>query len=165
MTITQAEIVALWPYLLGYLAFVIFPNQPINWVTSDMWSDLVQRADDPESSNINFSGKIGFIERTLYVGSILAGKPEFIGIWLVLKVAGRFWKDEKVLKDDGTEVPSRAIFQVFLIGSGLSIIYAVIGAKCIQWCLSENFLFAVFFGASLIPTTLILRYYPKLQNG
>jgi hypothetical protein len=108
------------------MVFVVFPNLPINWVIGDMWFDIIQRKNHPGSSNINLSAKVGLIERTLYVGSILWGKPEFIGIWLVLKVAGRFWKDEKVREANGNDAAQQAIFQIFLIGSGLSIV-------CCNW--------------------------------
>jgi len=164
MTMTQSEIIALWPYLVGYLVFVLLAGWPIKWVLKDMWTDLVQQPQDPKSSNIDYAGKVGFIERSLYIGSILAGKPEFIGVWLVLKVAGRIWEKENVHRKDDTPAVSRDIFQVFLIGSALSMMYAVIGAKFIQSCLTENFLFAIFFATSLIPTTLIVKYYPEIPK-
>ena len=150
-------------YVIGYFVFVVFPNLPINWVIGDMWFNITKSNYDKKSSNVNLSARIGIIERTLYVGSILYGKPEFIGIWLVLKVAGRFWKDENERK--ANDADQQAIFQVFLIGSGLSIAYAVIGARSIQYFLSGDSSSAYFFGASLIPLTLILRYYPKLSKS
>jgi len=60
---------------------------------------------------------VGFCESILYPVAFIIGKPEFIGIWLAIKVAGSWdkWKGEKR--------ESRNQFQKFLIGNALSIIF------------------------------------------
>jgi hypothetical protein len=47
-----------------------------------------------------------------------------VGIWLVLKVAGQWhgWKDD-----------DRTTYSNFLIGNGLSLLFAVTGAQIIKW--------------------------------
>jgi len=66
---------------------------------------------------------VGIVERILFLAALQFEIPEFIGFWLALKVAGQWnrWADR------------RKIFQVFLIGSGLSILYALVGFKIIGW--------------------------------
>jgi len=72
---------------------------------------------------------VGFVEDGLYTTAYLLGKSEFIGAWLVLKVAGGWqgWKHGH----DG--VSGRAMSQIFLIGTGLSLAYGVMGARLIAW--------------------------------
>ena len=90
----------------------------------------------------------------------MIGKPEFIGIWLTLKVAGRIWgrrENENKGKDS-------YIYQVFLIGSALSLTYAVIGAKSVIWYQSTNYCFAFAMPIALIFATVILLFYIKKIN-
>ncbi|MFH1230693.1 MAG: hypothetical protein V1709_04265 [Planctomycetota bacterium] len=66
---------------------------------------------------------IGVCEHILYPIALIKGIPEFIGVWLALKVAGQ-WKrwspdDRDLTKaDDG-----RRLFNKFLIGNALSIMF------------------------------------------
>jgi len=53
------------------------------------------------------------------------GKEAFVGIWLVLKTAGR-WGEWK--KPQG-----RRIYNVFLVGNALSLMFGVLGALLIEW--------------------------------
>jgi len=56
---------------------------------------------------------VGFAEAILYPTALLVGQPEFIGVWLALKVAGQ-WKEWKA----GYEGRAPR-FNRFLIGSAL----------------------------------------------
>jgi len=62
---------------------------------------------------------LGIVERGLYTGALLMGAPEWIAVWLALKVAvaWRRWEGEK-----------RGSYNLFLIGSALSVMFGVIGA-------------------------------------
>ena len=60
---------------------------------------------------------VGFLERFLYTSSWLLAKPEFIGVWLILKVAVKWKAAEK-----------RCVYNIFLIGTAISLIFGVGGA-------------------------------------
>jgi hypothetical protein len=82
---------------------------------------------------------VGNIEAILYPFSIIIGKPEFIGVWLALKVAGNWigWgtetigntKEKRKTNENEDFIPDsarkgRKIFNKFLFGCGLRIIFA-----------------------------------------
>jgi len=71
---------------------------------------------------------LGIVERTLYLASIQAMHPEFIAVWLTLKTIARSsrWTEEK-------RVRGRALFNNFVAGNGLSILYAGTAAGMIEW--------------------------------
>lgn len=78
-----------------------------------------------KNENDNDNGKspsitraIGIIERILYTIALIMGLPQWIGIWLTLKVAVT-WKK--------WEGKSRDQYNIFLIGNALSILFGVIG--------------------------------------
>lgn len=68
---------------------------------------------------------VGFCEAVLYPSAFLMGKPEFIGVWLAVKVAGQwnFWSEDFI---------GRKRFQMFLIGSALSLIVCVLSFTIIK---------------------------------
>lgn len=68
----------------------------------------------------------GYIERPLYTASWLIGRPEFIGVWLVVKMAARW-----TLPKDPLD--SRHRYYPVLVGNLLSVLYGVVGAIVIKW--------------------------------
>ena len=62
---------------------------------------------------------MGIIERFLYTTVFIINQPAFVAVWLAFKVASQ-WKK--------WEVEERGSYNVFLIGSALSIIIAYLGA-------------------------------------
>ena len=63
----------------------------------------------------------------MFIIAIQYGAYGFIGIWLALKVAAQWkrWSD--------THPKGRIAYNIFIIGSGLSVIFAIVGAKLIDW--------------------------------
>ncbi len=96
------------------------------------------------------------IEGVLYVGFLQLGLGVLIGVWLVLKVAGQ-WKrwmddgDEKTQRPDG-----RCVFNIFLIGNALSVLYSFVGFKMIGWIHEERILQVCWVSLSVIALTLAL---------
>lgn len=82
-----------------------------------------QPSDEYHMANPWTAAYVGIIERILYVASLQLQSAEFIGLWLGIKVAGGWarWSE------------NRKIFQVFLMGNGLSVMYAAVGFKLITW--------------------------------
>lgn len=60
---------------------------------------------------------VGYLERLAVAGAWMLGRPELAGAWLVLKAAAvwRTWEDD------------RGVFNVFLIGTGTSVVFGVAG--------------------------------------
>ncbi|MBS1827313.1 MAG: hypothetical protein JST93_18495 [Acidobacteria bacterium] len=79
---------------------------------------------------------VGLIERFLYTAAWDFKRPEFIGVWLILKATGNWkgWQDER---------HGRALFNVFLIGNGFSIVYGALGGLVIEWLQKALFMAAV----------------------
>lgn len=110
-------------YLAGYIYSIFIASWIISPIITHMWHSL--RDDCTEIADIrqrytHLAEMLGMVERALYSASIQFGKPEFIAVWLALKVAGswRLWSET----DTG-----RVILSVFLIGNALSVAYGVVG--------------------------------------
>ena len=106
---------------------------------------------------------VGVLERTLYTTSMLLKQPQFIGLWLALKVAGG-WKgwSEPVKTPDGKIVLNgRDLFSVFLIGSGFSIAYGITGALIIQWLDKDNIVAAITVPAALVLGTVVYLLWAR----
>ena len=135
----------LWTATIGYLFAVVVGGVLISLVSRKALHRIGMptpgRSDDAEAmANPWTAVYVGIIERILYVSSLQLGTEEFIGLWLGLKVAGGWtrWSEK------------RKIFQIFLIGSGLSVMYAAVGFKLIGWlqnCRSPEWW--------LVPATLV----------
>jgi hypothetical protein len=67
---------------------------------------------------------VGAVERLLYITAILLQRAEFIAVWLTLKTVSRSpgWTRDKWIK-------GRGIFNNFLIGNGISILFSFIGVE------------------------------------
>ena len=61
---------------------------------------------------------LGMLERGLYSGALIIGMWQLIGAWFLLKVSAK-WK---------TPSSFRGADNVWLIGSGLSLLFGFIGA-------------------------------------
>ncbi len=125
-----------WPVLVGYLVAVVVAHFPICWTINLVRRFLrLRRPNSGDAKNKpRLAPIVGFVERTLFVASWQLDAKEFIAVWLALKVAGQWsqWGTGRIL-DDGTRVHGRLMYNMFLIGTGLSIAYAVVGAKMIDW--------------------------------
>ena len=76
---------------------------------------------------------VGIIERCLYLTSILAGKPEFIVAWLGIKTVYLSLSDKDVLSSSNKYLSFKRKYNNFLVGNGISILYAFAGFGIIQW--------------------------------
>jgi protein-S-isoprenylcysteine O-methyltransferase Ste14 len=94
------------------------------------------------------------IEGVLYVALLQLGLGYLIGAWLILKVGGH-WKrwmddgDEQMQRPDG-----RSVFNIFLIGNALSVLYAFVGFKLIDWVTERNIERVIWVPLSVIAMTL-----------
>jgi len=65
----------------------------------------------------------GIVERGLYTTALVLGAPQWVGIWLVMKAASR-WGD--------SETRERSQ-DIWMIGSGLSVLFGFLGAWFALW--------------------------------
>ena len=125
--------------LLGYAFAVLVGSVLIGLLSRQALHQIGmprEPTSDPSGANVDSDAManpwtavyVGVVERVLYVAALQSGVPEFIGLWLALKVAGE-WK---------RWAERRKIFQVFLIGSGFSVLYSVVGFRMIEWIMRNE---------------------------
>lgn len=108
-----------YPYAIGYIISLFLAHLLIRLTIDPLW----KAHGDPLKEEWRLSSlNQGYVERLLYTLSWQFGVPAFIGVWLALKVASQWrkWSEE-------------AGYNIFLIGSGLSVLYGILGAKEIFW--------------------------------
>ncbi|MCH8274247.1 MAG: hypothetical protein IH851_05605 [Armatimonadetes bacterium] len=113
--------------LLGFFVS-IFVGGLVLWLLIDRWAwPAIGDRQSGIKRHPGLTVAMGMIERGLYTAAIIAGMPAWIYLWLFLKVVVRWsrWTSEE------------PAYNVFLIGSALSLIFAVIGAMIgfgsVQW--------------------------------
>lgn len=139
-------------YFIGYFFGIFIAHFFISYIINQLW-ELIQN-NQRESSWL--PGIVGWIERVLFIIAIQNSAYGFIGIWLALKVAAQWkkWKDK--------EQNGRIAYNIFIIGSGLSVIFAIVGAKLIDWFKEDiEVSKIVFIPLIVIGFSLFLRWYIK----
>jgi len=134
----------LFPYVIGLLFATVVGHFPIALLVKRLWL-TIGRTEQEYKRNSWLPMIVGCVERALYVvASIKNDKaPEIIGAWLVLKAASNWsaWKNglpkDRLLRNDRTEdnhISGGSIFDIFMIGNGMSIGYALVGSYLICEC-------------------------------
>ena len=133
---------------LGVAFSVLAPWLQLYWTQVTLWRRLVTDAGGKvaaadKAHRRDLPAVVGLIERVLYYVAMQVHAPEFVGIWLALKVAGSWdaWvKGRRVPSDEDLKngekqvtVVGRHEFNTFLIGSGQSVLFAVCGSKITDW--------------------------------
>ncbi len=105
--------------IIGYLVSSV-GGALVLWLLVDKiaWGYLTMRGIEKKGHMLTFP--MGIIERILYTTVFLIGQPDFVGVWLLLKVASQWQRWQ--------EPNQRGVYNVFLIGNGLSLLIAFIGA-------------------------------------
>jgi hypothetical protein len=109
---------------------------------------------------------VGALERILYFFAFLMGKPEFIAVWLALKVAGQWsqWSEQKIQLEKKW-LSGRAIFQVFLIGNALSIIVAVAIAYAVIYASYGKEILALGYASAAYVFLIAFAGWHKSKSG
>ena len=123
-----------WSIFVGYLFSII----PSSFFIKRMTTNAYQKVGTYDSEKIEkFNLKtpdpyfrwtsflIGILERIIFTTSVIIGQTSFIPIWLVFKSISQ-WKNWEI--DNG-----RAMFNIFLLGTGFSILYGALGGQVIIW--------------------------------
>ena len=157
------QLIDLYPQLLGYILATVGVHFIISPIMEYMWRSAGSRPiDRPRSWH---SKLLGMIERAMFVGSIQLKRPEFIGVWLVFKVASQWarWSDEKTegQKSHSGKAHGREFYNIFLFGNALSIVYAALCAMIIKWLSAGDILFSLVVVLTVFVSSVILVIYVK----
>lgn len=127
----------LWLLVATSLAICIAAHWPISFVVDACWLKLGwnRHATDGFRRSTWLVALVGVIERVLFVLALYIGQPEFIGLWLTLKIASQWtqWGQDSVVLGPTAKVPGRAVFQVFLVGNAFSMLFSFAAFKSFQW--------------------------------
>lgn len=104
----------------GYL-FSTLIGAIVLWVLVEKlgWSYL-KKHDVPAKEPGLLTLPMGIVERLLFTTAFLVGTPSIIGIWVALKVAVQW--------DRWSTKSQRGTYNLFLIGTALSILFGYLGA-------------------------------------
>lgn len=144
---------------LGFFYAIIVAHFPIHLTIKKIWIIFNNGTGYDKKSHFDSSEIVGYVERALFVVSIFYSRLELVAAWLVLKTAGRIWNQEKA-----SFAESREIYQVFLIGSGLSIAYAFVGAKIMEW-LPYHWDYALVSSIVLLLANLVIYFRIRPMDG
>jgi hypothetical protein len=119
-------------YVIGYSVSILVAI-PVTWLWARMLHHLIRNLDGCEASALESVPwapvLIGIFERAMITTMIawsVSGSGSFIGAWLAIKSAGAWswW---------GRDTPyGRATFFIRLLGSSVSILFALCGGIVIQ---------------------------------
>ena len=159
---------AWWKWPIGYVFAVVVAHWPINLVTVEWWERLAgsKLAEQPRDSTLGqywTTRGLGCVERALYVASWHVGCPQFIAIWLALKVAGQ-WKRETMVAVGERKVPAVVHYNRFLVGSALSVAYGSVGGYMIRWTQSSQWPLALLVPGLLLAGTVVLYWTTRLSS-
>jgi hypothetical protein len=144
--------------VIGYGFSVFAEAILVKSLVETLWDCIAPQSSDGSQNRPQLwqGDTLARIEGVLYVALLQLGLGNLIGVWLGLKVAGQ-WKrwmddgDEKTQRPDG-----RSVFNVFLIGNALSVLYSFVGFKLIDWIRDERILQVCWVSLSVIALTLVL---------
>ncbi len=136
-------------YIIGYGyativgALAIFPLMWLMWAILRSQATAAGKLPNKKRTHIdpalqpNFwqTATIGILERALYLASLQMDRPEFVAVWLGIKTVAqsKSWTEK-------SPVPGRAVYNNFLVGNGLSLLYATIGVGIIRWTVGPTWI-------------------------
>jgi hypothetical protein len=121
--------------LIGYFFAVVVAQFLVAPIQNRLWRDLISKSGMPAQKvrpRAWHATVVGFVERTVYVAALQASAASLIGVWLALKVASQWKGWSEGLKDDSnTKITGREFANVFITGTGLSLVFALAASRCI----------------------------------
>jgi hypothetical protein len=134
--------------IAAYVLAIVIAHYPIAKIVSTLYRDLGVEIHAPNS---HLPALVGAIERGLFVGALQLERGEFIAVWLALKVAAQWKGWEQGLGAGSAKVQGRDLFNVFLIGSGLSIALSAVSVRLAEFARWNNWrMFWISLGAACL---------------
>ena len=161
------DILALWPYAVGYVFATVVAHRYISGVAEQIWCTVHTRSSEGRPVNAALrSGAVGVVERALYVIALQMGKPGFIALWFTIKTAAQHRDWSEGVRDEGGKVviPGRALFKNFLIGNGLSLLYAVAAARITVLLAGKQYPLALLVVLGLLVGTFVLESWIEMKR-
>jgi hypothetical protein len=119
------------PWAVGFTFSILVGHLAIRYAARRMWIAVDLNPDAPPKRPSPWQPQAqGLVERTLYTAAILTGNGGFIAVWLAVKTAAQ-WKSWGEDQDGSTRkrtVTGREVYVNFILGAGLSIGFAAVGA-------------------------------------
>jgi hypothetical protein len=142
---------------IGYVFAVLAGHFFVSWIVDSLWDEVPWRKSPDLRPAAYVPRLVGLVDRILYVASLQFDAAEFIAVWLALKAAGQWKRWEEDTRVGSRTVPGRFFYGVFLIGTGLSILYAFVGFQVIECLDSQNWSTSIILPLVLILVTIALR--------
>jgi hypothetical protein len=154
----EEELPALFSYAIGFIYSLLAGLQI--WRTHQ---SLYTKFDG--TGTIGWRAIItGLVERCLYTGSALMGRPEFVAVWIVMKSVAHWERFRSDAKHDNRNLDATAKFNGYFINNGLSIAYGMTGAYVTKLLLCEKCITAIIFMISLSASHALLNMYVSCQS-
>lgn len=147
-----------YAYVIGYGFSVIVGAILVKSLVETLWDCIAPgSSENPRVRQPPWQGDaLARIEGVLYIAFLQLGLGQLIGVWLILKVVGQWkrWMDDG---DEKTERPDgRSVFNIFLIGNALTVLYSFVGFKLIDWVIAGRVAQVCWVCLSVIAATLVL---------
>ena len=153
-----------WPYLVGYAFSLAGSLTFVKWSSDAMWKPLGwsgRMTGDASRPFTWHTRAIGALEAAMYTSAWVLHQPTLIAGWLVLKVAGKWsrWGQETSRQQGKPE--GRAVYNVFLMGTGLNLCCGIIGGQAVLWLLDRHWPAALAAGLAWIVAGVALLVTAK----
>ncbi len=140
-------------YAFGYLFSIVAGHVFVLQFSKKAWTALGEIPKNEVDMPYRWTSSMaGMVDRIIFTSSLLFHAKEFIAIWLAFKIAVQ-WKRWDDKKDLGK---ARASFHIFLIGTGLSLMYGVVGGLLVKWLNHADYMPAIVFPLILIAFNLFV---------
>jgi hypothetical protein len=126
-----------YSYLIGTAFAVLAPLYPLMGISRNLWVSVAVEVGVPEDvadshQRDDLPFLVGGLERIIFVVAFFLNAYGLVGVWLGLKVVGGWkrWSDgfpHKLQDGKTVTVTGRNISNIFVIGSGLSLLGAGAG--------------------------------------
>ena len=148
--------------ICGYGFAVVVGHLCTATVVDGLWRGEAGGLSETKARSAGYLSRlVGFVERALFVATLQMGRGEFIGVWLLLKLAGQWKRWMEGEKVGGQVIDGRSSFNMFLIGSGFSIAYAFVGAQLIRFILGKDWWYAIGLPMGLFLATVLFHNQAK----
>ena len=151
------------PWVIG-LGFSVLVG---HWIIAYTIGVMRQAIDEPRKATEGVAwfswqpAAQGLLERTLFTAAILVGQAAFVAVWLVLKTATQ-WSS---LVDAQTGEKRQAFHTNYVLGTGLSIGFAGVGAYITELLNAERLTPAMLIAAATVAATLWFAAWIKWRIG
>lgn len=152
------EVAQEWVAVVFGFGFAIGAGMLVGIVTNATARQWGMKPDSPTASHDPVPAQlIGVVERTLYVA--VSAEPLLIIGWLLIKIGPQWnrWTHGAEVKGKGN-IPGRSLFNLYLVGNGLSVLYGLVGYRLIGWIESGSTANVIVIPAALLVGTLVLEW-------